>query len=320
MKFRFSLILLAIGTLFISCNKETPINYNNYQYFSSERNYLKNKEHDVLATTFILCLKNNQPLSYFKSFTGLSDSSTTELIRDLKYKRMIREKNNKFLPTVFIADEKDNKELFKISEDVAEQIAEMAVADSLYILELFNRMNFSKEAAFDKWSYYFIGNLLIGELQLYTISTELLNDSFSLRSYSAIIENENPIKNIFFTDYYIDGHSAMSVMQFGNRKHFSTNWRGEKYYNIATEDYYNLGYIAVDYNKKLRPLLEKDLSVAKAFYQKSHFKDEIHFNVFYYWYYHYVYTNTINILTKKGFWSTEQLENNFRYITHNYCG
>jgi len=269
-------------------------------------------------------MKYNIPISTYKTMTQFSDSRISQIIKDLELYKYIKKSENKIKPVIFIADNSDVEKLFKLAENSSTRIADLITNDTTNIVAEFNKLKISEKDKFDIWEYLFIGNILIGQGQLFYISDSLLNDNLNNNSYNvcynSIIENNNPILDNFYYINYIDGTSASSICEFGNYQQLTTEyWHdNERKYIIPAEDNFKLFYIAKNYSNKILPILKSELPRIKEYYTNSHYNREIEFNVFYYWYYHFIYSKSIKKLIDNRI--LKKPENNFKYTRLNYCG
>lgn len=319
---KYGLIIL-VCLITYSCRAKKEIDFNNYFLYNIDDNNNIDLE-EKYYTLFLVCIKYNLPISYFISMTQFSVGKTREIIYDLKSTEHIKIKDKSITPAIFIADNNDKKGIQQLAQKSAEKIATLIQTDSTYIKTEYKKLEVSKTLDFEQWSFVFIGDILIGQSQLGSIRINLLKDTINnyqyQTCYNSIIENNNPVLNNFYYNNYIGGTSASSTYEFGNYNYIKKDyWRTSENQNIiSAEDNFKLYQISFDYSKKLIPILKSNIEEVKFFYNNSHFKNEISFNVFYYWYYHFVYTESIQKLINKNILTKQ--ERNFKYTRLNYCG
>lgn len=320
---KYKLIIIIITVLFYGCKNNCKIRFNDFKLYSVDHNPNIDTDQKYYLL-FLICIKYNLPVSTYKSMTNFSDNKIKQIINDLEFSKYIKVKGQNIKPLIFIADNTDKQDLEKLSEESAEKISKIITLDSVFIKSEFNSLQLSKKDNFKKWEFFFVGNILLGQGQLFSISESLLNDTLNKYNYNicynAIIENDNPILNNFYYNNYIDGTSASSICEFGNYNQLSLEyWHDPERNNIIPpEDNFAMYSISSKYSKKILPVLRSDLRRIKEFYNNSHFKNEIEFNVFYFWYYHFLYSKSIKILIDQGI--IQKQENNFKYTRLNYCG
>lgn len=318
------LLIIFFAFWTFSCNNEKEINFNNFKPYVIDEDpnidFQKN-----YYSLFLVCIKYNLPLSYYKSRTKLSDKRINEIIKYLEFSKYISVKENKINLRIFIADEKDKMQIKNLCDNTAKKLANLVLHDSIYIRNEFKKLKLSDTESYEKWSFMFIGNILIGQEQLYTITNNLLKDSSNRNGYkicyNSIIENDNPTLNNFYYNNYIDGTSASSYYEFGlyNKIPAKYYWQDHERENmVSIQDDWSLNFISFNYSKKIFPILKSDIDNVKKFYISSHFKDEISFNVFYFWYYHFLYSKAIDILIEQKFINLP--EDNFKFCRLNECG
>jgi hypothetical protein len=318
------LLFTFIILILVSCKSESDINFNNYKYYEVDRN-LNIEMNLKYNQLFLLCTKYNISISRYKSITQFSNRKISKIIKDLESNKYIKKTKNEITPKIFIADKYDVEKLFNLAENTSTKIAELITNDSLVIEKEFKKLKISEKVGFDIWKYLFIGNILIGQEQLNYISISISEyNIYSNKNdvrFSSLIENENPVLDIFHYNKYIAGTSANSVFEFGQfQQQLEKYWwnNNENIYIIPIEDNISLYYYSKKYSSKILPVLKLDIPRIKEYYNNSHFKNEIEFYVFYYWYYHFIYSKSINKLIEKNV--IKKPENNFNYNRLNECG
>lgn len=253
---------------------------------------------------FLFSLHNKNSIEDFKIRANFSNKKMDEIISLLKTKNWIHYIDNKPFPSIFITTHKDGKMLFKYAEPLAEKIVNAIEKDIPTIKEKFNHTEVSKNQNFEYWSFLILSNVLLDSWQIENVEKEyLMKENRPLRHgknyYYSIMENNDTTREVFGiygNQYEENGNKTINI--YGNNRigitlHNSIN-------KISKTDNEILKEIANNFKPKLINIFLEETVYIKEIYKISGYENEISFEEFFIWWYHFIYTEATNIMHKKG--------------------
>ncbi|MDX6181127.1 hypothetical protein SGQ44_03110 [Flavobacterium sp. Fl-77] len=267
---------------------------------------------------FLFTLHKGYTPNDFQNFTKFKDEKMSNLISLLKSKNWLHQINNQYKPTVFIADSKDGKLLYKYAKPISKKITKSITKNLSEIKSQFDKTEISKKQNFQKWSFLILSDVLLDSWQIDNVEKDFLKqEDRPLRHgnhyYYKISENTNPqIESfgIYGNQSQKSGDRYNSV--YGNNR---LNLRISSSENlISRSDNKIFDEMAKIYLPDLLKILEEERNYSKKVYAKLGYDKEISFEEFFIWWYHFIYTQSTDEMNKKGI-LTIPADGNFDYVT-----
>lgn len=246
---------------------------------------------------FLINLHQNKTLKDFQNETKFSAERIDTIINFLKNKNWLHEINRKYKPTIFVADIKDGEKLYQYSKPISKEIAKAIEKELLSIKNKFSKTEIAKTQTFEEWSFLILSDVLLDAWQINNVEKKFLKvENRPLRHgknyYAALQEikgNSEPF-NIY-------GNQVGEICVYGNNRNnadiSATNYFISKTDNVIFEE------ISAEFLPKLLKVLESKRQYAEKIYQKSGYSQEISFEEFYIWWYHFIYSQATEIMQTK---------------------
>lgn len=259
---------------------------------------------------FLVSLHNGISEKEFQKKLNYSNQKMDEIIQLLTTKNWLHKVDGKFKPSVFIATEKDGEKLYKYAEPISTQIANEIKKELPRIKKKFKNTDISKNQRFDEWSFLILSNVLLDNWQIFNVENEFLGAyARPLRHgknyYASIREltSEREGFNIY-------GNQFGKISVYGNNRN-KANLEQTKYFINKMDDKI-FKDIANDFLPKLINILNKNKEYSQEVYKNLGYSNEIKFEEFYMWWYHFIYTQTTNKMKEKKILTIPK-EGNFVY-------
>jgi hypothetical protein len=275
--------------------------------------YPKNDSIDFLLFT----LHEELPLQDFANKTGFSNEKVNTLTSFLENKGWIHKVNELYKPTVFVADLNAGQDLYRYAEPISDDISK-EIKDCLpEIKKEFTRMDIAKKQSFDDWSFFILSNVLLDSWQIDSVENGYLKMTSRPSRHG---------KNYFYTIWEHDqsqqvepfGIYGNQMMNIDNRLIcvYGNNRFGYKLLDrspiISKEDSEIFNAIAGIFLPKLLKVLDKHNAYSIGVYEKMGYHNEITFEEFFIWWYHFIYTQVTNMLSNESIIRIPQ-GGNFQY-------
>lgn len=243
---------------------------------------------------FLIALHNEISLNEFQTKAGFTNEKTERIIALLETKKWLHKINDKYKPNVFIATQEDGKELYEYAKPISNQIAKSIENMLPSIKTKFIETDISKTQSFEEWSFFILSNVLLDNWQILNVENKFLGaNSRPVRHgkyYYASIKESNKDKESFG----IYGNQCWETKIYGNNRY---NVRiPETQYYISPKDNKILTEIAEEYLPELVKVLQKNRKYCEKIYKKIEYSDEITFEEFFMWWYHFIYTQATDIM------------------------
>ncbi len=278
---------------------------------------------------FLIALQQGIEPKEFQKKAGWSDGMMKEKTQLLIDKGWLINDDKGLRPTIFIASDKQGNELFEYGEPLANDIAQSIEKEIPSIREKLRSTGLSERYDFDSMSFLVLSDVLLDNWQIMEMeATYLKKENRPERHgkfyYASIMEHAN-------TDFEPFGIYGNQVGRINDSTYLSiygknriiVNERlrndrtfGDSILNVAlklTPELNNFFYeIAKDYKPELLKILEGQTDYSHKVYEKSGYSDQIAYEEFFIWWYHFIYTSATNILAERNY-LTIPLEGNFYY-------
>ena len=265
---------------------------------------------------FLVALNQRIDPEEFKKKAGWSDELMKEKIQLLTGKGWLTSDENGLKPTVFIASDKKGKELFKYGIPLATKIAQCIENKIPSIKEKFKAKGFSGKYDFDSISFLILSDVLLDNWQIMEMEAAYLKkenrpERHGKFYYASILEHADTDYEPFgiYGNQYgsINDSTPMSI--YGNNRIIvNERLRNDPVFadsildvalNLTPELYEWFVGIASDFRPELLEILEDQTDYSRKVYEKSGYSDQIAFEEFFIWWYHFIYTSATNILAER---------------------
>ncbi|MDR3047525.1 MAG: hypothetical protein LBU51_07950 [Bacteroidales bacterium] len=251
------------------------------------------------SVAFLLfILHQNLPVSAFIEKTGFSKEKTTRMIRFLEEKNWLHKVNGFYKPTVFIANKSDGEKLYKYAEPISKAIVEEIIQELPDIKKLFSQTDIAKKQSFDVWSFFILSNVLLDNWQINNVEKEFLKQNkrplrHGKRYYYQISEHIGERESFgIYGNQYQNG-----IRVYGNNRN---NLIEDKEQHIITDsDSEIFDKMAQHFSKRLLKVLNDNKNYAENIYKKSEYSEEISFEEFFIWWYHFIYSQVTDKMSEE---------------------
>jgi predicted transcriptional regulator len=256
------------------------------------------------ADLFLFTLHKKISIAEFKQKTKFDDSKVQRIVDKLMSKDWLIKVNDQYKPTVFIADSIDGKRLFEKAEPVAEDIARSIASITNVIKKEFKKTQISKTDNFQNWSFLILSDVLLDSWQIDFVERDFLKkdnrpERHGKYYYYKISENNDPRRESFgIYGNQVQKINDRYVSVYGNNR---TGLNIEKSSNfVSKSDNKIFEQIAEMYLPHLLRILNKHKAYSLKVYEETGYKNEIAFEEFYIWWYHFIYTIATDKLNSRN--------------------
>jgi len=265
---------------------------------------------------FLVALHEQIAPEIFQERVHWSDENLNEKILFLIDRGWLTDDDKGLRPTVFIATDQQGKELFQYGRSLAEKIA-LSIEETLpSIKKKFKAEGLSEDYDFDSMSFLILSNVLLDNWQIMQMEAAYLKkenrpERHGKFYYASIEENVNsgiePF-GIYGNQFGKINDTTYLSIYGNNRIVVNERLRNDEEFkdsilNVALEltpALYNFfDEIAEDYRPVLLKLLDEQTDYSRKIYEETGYSDEIAYEEFFIWWYHFIYTDATNILAEK---------------------
>lgn len=266
---------------------------------------------------FLVALHERIDPEKFREKAGWSEDMLKDKIQFLKSKNWLIEDEKGLKPTVFIASAKRGTVLYRYAKPLAEEIAESIEKEIPSIRERFQKDGLTGNSSFDSLSFLVLSNVLLDNWQIMEMEGAYLKqENRPLRHgkhyYAGLLENNNypgePF-GIYGNQFYAAVKDSTALSIYGNNRFIpmarlakDTDFR-DSLMNATpklTPVLYNLfDSLSADYRPALLKILNINSDYSHSVYASTGYSDEITFEEFFIWWYHFIYSEATDILAKK---------------------
>jgi len=312
----FLLTILIFSSVAIAQNQENSILQRNYEFkmISSGDNRPDFNIRKDSMNFLLIYLHEGKSLAEFKNDTKLSDETIDQSVILLKNKNWLHEIDGQLKPTVFIATAKDGKELYCFAEPVASQIAEEARKSLSEIKAEFAKTKMSQKFDFQHWSFFILSNVLLDNGNIFNMENLFFKRAdgsqykrplrHGKNYYASILENTNKNSEAFeiYGNQLLKSTHSLQVDVYGNNRYADNRYQNlsSSENRITAKDTKILSKIAQIFLPKLLNVLENNRSYAEEVYKKTGYSQEITFEEFFIWWYHFIYSQATNDMQNMG--------------------
>ncbi|MFZ0280567.1 MAG: hypothetical protein WAL29_02875 [Bacteroidales bacterium] len=265
---------------------------------------------------FLVALHQRIEPKEFQKRAGWSDELMKEKTQLLIEKGWLVSDNKGLRATIFIASDEQGKELYEYGKPLATEIAQSIEKEIPSIKDKLKATGLSDKYDFDSMSFLMLSDALLDNWQLMEMEASYLKkenrpERHGKFYYASIMEHTNTDYEPFgiYGNQYGRINDSTSLSIYGNNR-IIVNARlqndpayADSILNVAlklTPELYNFyDKIAADYKPTLLKILEENSDYSHKVYNKSGYSDQIAFEEFFIWWYHFIYTSATNILAEK---------------------
>jgi hypothetical protein len=269
---------------------------NNYPDFNFSQNHLDR---------LIVSLHNKASKDVFiKKYNWTSDDYNKS-VDFLMTKGFVKKIDDLLVPTCMVISKVNGEELFKSATPISGLIADSIISIFPYLKEKYLTTHLSKNVPFDSISFFILSNVLLDNWQINNIESSYIKTERPLRHgknyYYAFLEgtdeNTDPFGiygNMRFDRFSVYGNNQRKVNVFKVSQNLKSIPLIDSFDNRVFEEF------ADKFKGRLISILTKNNDYAIETYNKSGYSKEVNFQEFFIWWYHFLYTETTNIIHKKG--------------------
>ncbi len=285
-------------------------------------------ENDSL-NLFLIALHERIPVKKFQKRVGWSSAELNTHIEFLKSKDWLAP-GDSLRPSIFIAGSDDGKALYSHSTPISLEISR-AIEDELYkIKKQYQKTKLSKSQSFETMAFFILSDVLLDNWQINAVEKEFLKaetrpERHQNYYYYAIMEHVQAPREAFgiYGNQYRSLNDSTTLSIYGNNRTVAnTKLKNEPQFledilktapRLSAENQQEMGDIAALFKPVLLDILEKHRNYIRHVYQVSGYAKEISFEEFFIWWYHFIYTETTNMLAENGTLTVPE-DGNFYYI------
>ncbi|HVN58299.1 MAG TPA: hypothetical protein VMT63_08390 [Bacteroidales bacterium] len=264
---------------------------------------------------FLVSLSYGIAPDYFMKKAGWTSGKYESRVRFLIEKGWVKKTGDKLTPTVFIVSEEKGELLYKYAKPVSEAIAASIEKDLPYILQKYQNAGFDKKYSFGDLSFLILSDVLLDNWQIMNMEAAFLKqenrpERHGKFYYASIEENSGDgyepfkiygnqsgrINDSIWINIYgnnrIEANTRLADIRFRDSVAVSCLHLKPSNYNYFDE-------IAAEFRPALVKILEDNRDYSMKVYRKTGYSEQIRFEEFFIWWYHFIYTETTNILAGK---------------------
>jgi len=310
------ILVFPILLLLIQCESQNKsldeILLQNYEqhFISSGDNFPEISLFDNDRYKLLIGLHNGFHENEIRNKINWSDEEFKNQVELLKNNGYLEEKTGSLFPSVSIIMNKEGQELFKQAEQVAEDIAESIIRIDPVMKQKYLTMEVADRYSYANFKFFLLSDVLLDNWQINNVENDFLKKKRTLRHgkryYIQLAEKDSLMKKEVFGIYgnqYKCNDSVCYIIYGNNRKnnHKSINELDSMnipFLSISDQDI--LDEMAEFYKPELLKILEKNKVKFIEFYDNSVFKNELSFEEYFIWYYHFIYTKATDKLAEKS--------------------
>ena len=262
---------------------------NNFPNFSTEKNDIK---------PFLVTLHNNISIKDFQKINGFSNSKIKRIEKLLIRKNWAHKNNDTLKPSIFIATKKDGEKLYEYANPISIEIVNSIKNEISSIKENFSKTDISKSQTFEDWSFFILSNVLLDSWQIKSVEKEFLQNIERPKRngknyYASLLEitGEKESFNIY-------GNQSGQLSVYGNNRDNAIARNNKNY--ISKIDNQIFKEISDNFLPYLISILKNNKKYSLKVYNDLGYSNEITFNEFFIWWYHFIYTQTTNMMFEQG--------------------
>ena len=253
----------------------------------------------------------------FQKSARWSPSDFTERIEFLREKNFVHQRQGRWLPSCMVITDQQGAELYRHAEPLARAIADAVAANLDTVRTQYGRTELSRTIGFETASFLILSNVLLDNWQIFNVERDFLGSERPLRHgkryYLSFQENLRRPREAF--GLYGNGYVNNCAVYGNNRNTIDQERLQERLGTIpvvspADSELFN--QMAGTFTPSLVGLLKRERPYIDKVFRVTGYADEVTFEEFFIWWYHFIYTKATDILAERGLLSIP-VDGNFFY-------
>ncbi len=284
---------------------------------------------DSLAQ-FLTALHYNIPLAEIERELEWSSETTERHINALIENKLLSKKGDYYQPNLGIITLERGILLEEKAQNVANEIADSISAWLPEIKEIHNESHISENHDFRELSLFYLSNVILDNFQIERVEEEFLNQKRPLRNgsryYLAIVEDDLAGDTEPYGIYGNRGlhwSDSTGIAVYGNqRTESNVGWDNYQDKNIHVFDEHDTQLITQKMPELFFPtllaILNRNRPDFEATYHELNFDQEVSFEEFFIFWYHWIYTEATDVLIERDIIQEPQNEMFYYQIAANF--
>ncbi|MCG2588801.1 hypothetical protein [Rhodohalobacter sulfatireducens] len=281
-------------------------------------------------TEFLTALHYDIPLSDIEHELEWSPETTERHINALIENKLLIKQGDDYQPNLGIITLERGNLLEEKAQNVANEISDSISAWLPEIKEIHNESHISQNHDFRELSLFYLSNVILDNFQIERVEEEFLNQQRPLRNgsryYLAIVEDDLAAATEPYGIYGNRGlhwSDSTGISVYGNRRTSSNpGWDNYEDKNIHVFDEHDTELITQTmpdlFFPTLLDILNRNRSAFEAIYSELNFDEEISFEEFFIFWYHWIYTEATDVLIEREIIQKPQNEMFYYQIAVNF--
>lgn len=253
----------------------------------------------------IISIHNRIRPEEFKENNGWSSEKYDQCVSFLESKGFVERDGEEVRISCMVINDGDGKRLHEYAEPISRAIAESILSMRERIKEAYSTTRLAGEHSFESMTFFLLSNVLLDNWQIHNVESTFLKGQRPLRHgknyFCAFLENVSPSREAFgiygnqvSRMYSVYGNNRGSIDQAG------IALKRSSFPMLREGDNKTLNAIAAIFTPALLEILELNRQYANDVFKRTGYADEIRFEEFFIWWYHFIYSRATNILAEKG--------------------
>ncbi len=240
------------------------------------------------------------------NWTKTALASEIDLLKENGY---LAEKDGALFPAISIVMDIEGKTQFKQCEPVAEMIAESIIKIAPTIKQMYDSMEVARQEPYEDFKFFIMSDVLLDNWQINNVERAFLKKERTLRHgkryYLQFAEKDSLTKIEVFGIYgnqYRCKDSICYITYGNNRKNHKKTFAELESMDIpllSIADQEILHEMSELYRPELIKILEANRAIFVQHYNASNYKNELSFEEYFIWFYHFLYTRATDKLAEK---------------------
>jgi len=261
---------------------------------------------------FLAALHCDIPMNEITTKLNWNKEETDKNINSLIENSLLVKKEQKYLPNLGIFTLERGNRLIKKTGTIANEIADSLISIIPEVKRMHHKMSVSGKYEFQELSFFYLSNIILDVGQINNVEKGFLKKERPLRNgvryYAAILEKDtNKITEPFglYGNQGLSRSDSTYIGVYGNtRTKENKGWNSYKNKNRYQFSKSDLNIVSNKIPEIFLPallnILEKNRPYFLSVYKTLEFENETSFEEFFIWWYHFIYTETTDILIRKA--------------------
>lgn len=253
----------------------------------------------------IISIHNKIQPEVFRKSNNWSVEKYNQEVAFLENKGYIKRTSDKVRITCMVINNEEGKDLYKYAEPISQAIADSIIKIKDRVREVYSTTRLAQNYPYDSMAFFLLSNLLLDNWQIENVENKFLRAQRPLRHgknyYVAFLENTSSSREAFGI---YGNQSYRTYSAYGNNRGSidpaAINEKIPSSPKINQGDNIKLKAIADIFTPDLLGVLETNRDYARDVYENTGYAEEIAFEEFYIWWYHFIYSRATDILAEKG--------------------